>query len=124
MDVILWIVQILLALLFGMAGFMKLTQPYEKLQGMMKWVESVPPTGVKVIGFLELTGAIGLLLPSLLRILPVLTPLAAGGLVLTMLGAMALHVQRKEFNVLPINLVLGGLALFVAVGRFAIVPLA
>ncbi len=119
MNIALWIVQALLALAFGMAGIMKLTQPKEKLVGQMAWVEDFTPTIVKLIGTLELLGAIGLILPLLTGILPWLTPLAAVGLVLTMLGAMATHVRRREYQMLVVNLVLLLLAAFVAYGRFA-----
>ncbi len=118
MNVALWIVQGLLALAFAMAGFMKLTQPKEKLAAQMKWVEDSAPNTVKLIGGLELLGAIGLILPMLTGILPWLTPLAAAGLVLTMLGAMATHLRRHENQMLVVNLVLLLLAAFVAYGRF------
>ena len=119
MNIALWIVQILLAIAFGMAGLTKIIQPKEKLAAQMGWVEDFAPTTVKVIGALELLGAIGLILPLLIGILPWLTPLAAAGLVLTMLGAMATHVRRQEYQNLIVNLVLLLLAAFVAYGRFA-----
>src|SRR4051812_48172568 len=65
MNIALWIVQALLALAFGMAGLMKLTQPKQKLAGQMAWVEDFAPNTVKLIGTLELLGAIGLILPLL-----------------------------------------------------------
>jgi uncharacterized membrane protein YphA (DoxX/SURF4 family) len=119
MNIALWIVQILLAIAFGMAGLTKIIQPKEKLAAQMGWVEDFAPTTVKVIGALELLGAIGLILPLLIGILPWLTPLAAIGLVLTMLGAMATHLRRGENQMLAVNLVLLLLAAFVAYGRFA-----
>jgi uncharacterized membrane protein YphA (DoxX/SURF4 family) len=122
MNIALWIVQALLALGFGMAGVMKLTQPKEKLAQRMAWVEDFAPNTVKLIGALELLGAIGLILPLLTGILPWLTPLAAVGLIMTMLGAMYTHMQRHENQVLVINLVLLLLAAFVAYGRFVAIP--
>jgi uncharacterized membrane protein YphA (DoxX/SURF4 family) len=119
MNIALWIVQVLLALAFGMAGLMKLTQPKEKLAGQMAWVEDFAPNTVKGIGALELLGALGLILPLLTGILPWLTPLAAAGLVLTMLGAMATHLRRHENLRIVGNLVLLLLAAFVTYGRFA-----
>jgi len=119
MNIALWIVQALLALAFGMAGLMKLTQPKEKLAAQMAWVEDFAPNIVKLIGTLELLGAIGLILPLLTGILPWLTPVAAVGLVLTMLGAMATHIRRHENQMLVVNGVLLLLAAFVAYGRFA-----
>lgn len=122
MNIAIWIVQILLALAFGMAGFIKITQPREKLQTNMKWVEDFAPNSVKGIGTLEALAAIGLILPFLTGILPVLTPLAAVGLILTMIGAIITHVRRGEYPGLVVNFILLALALFVAYGRFVAVP--
>jgi len=118
MNIALWIVQALLALAFGMAGAMKSTQPKEKLAAQMGWVNDFSASNVKLIGVLELLAAIGLIAPLLTGILPWLTPLAALGLVLTMVGAMVTHARRKENSALGINLVLLLLAAFVAYGRF------
>jgi uncharacterized membrane protein YphA (DoxX/SURF4 family) len=123
MNIALWIVQGLLALAFGMAGIMKLTQPKAKLVANMAWVEDFTQPTVRVIGALEFLGALGLILPWATGILPWLTPLAAAGLVLTMVGAMLTHVRRGEQKMLPINLVLLALALLVAYGRWALVPM-
>lgn len=122
MNVALWVVQILLALAFGAAGFMKMTQPREKLATNMKWVEDFAPNTIKGIGTLEVLAAIGLILPFLAGILPVLTPLAAAGLVLTMIGAIITHVRRGESPMAIANIVLLLLAAFVAYGRFVAVP--
>jgi uncharacterized membrane protein YphA (DoxX/SURF4 family) len=119
MNIALWIVQALLAVAFGMAGIMKLTQPKEKLAVQMGWVEEFAPTTVKGIGLLEVLGAIGLILPHLTGILPWLTPLAAVGLVLTMLGAIVTHFRRHEHQMMVVNVVLLALAAVVAYGRFA-----
>jgi uncharacterized membrane protein YphA (DoxX/SURF4 family) len=118
MNIALWIVQALLALAFGMAGLMKITQPKDKLAAQMGWVEDFAPNAVKGIGVLELLGAIGLILPLLTGILPWLTPLAAVGLVLTMIGAIVTHLRRGESQMAVVNLVLLALAAFVAYGRF------
>ena len=118
MNTALWIVQILLALAFGMAGIMKITQPKEKLMKNLKWVEDFAPNTVKGIGALEALAAIGLILPALTGILPILTPLAAVGLILTMIGAALTHLRRKETPMIAINAVLLVLAAFVAYGRF------
>jgi uncharacterized membrane protein len=120
MNIALWVVQALLAIAFGMAGLLKITQPREKLAVQMGWVEDFGPTTVKLIGTLEVLGAIGLILPLLTGILPWLTPLAALGLALTMLGAMVTHFRRHEYANLVPNLVLLVLAVFVAYGRFAL----
>ncbi|WP_420632430.1 DoxX family protein [Candidatus Leptofilum sp.] len=117
MDIALWIVQGLLAIAFLMAGGMKLTQPKEKLAENMAWVEDFSANTVKGIGALEILGAIGLILPWALNIVPELTGFAALGLVLTMIGAAVTHVRRNETQMLVPNAVLGLLAAFVFVGR-------
>src|SRR5437016_14281173 len=118
MNITLWVVQILLALAFLMAGSIKVTQPIQKLATNM----GLPSQAVRLIGTLEILGAIGLILPAVTGILPWLTPLAAVGLVLTMIGAMILHVQRGEFPNLSVNLILLALAAFVVFGRFFMLP--
>lgn len=124
MNIILWIVQILLALAFLMSGFMKATQPYEKLKESMAYVGDFSPNTIRAIGILEVLGAIGLVLPSVTLILPWLTPVAAGGLVLTMVGAAITHIRRgNEMVMIVTNLVLLALATFVIYGRFISVPL-
>ncbi|HXZ06111.1 MAG TPA: DoxX family protein [Ktedonobacteraceae bacterium] len=124
MNIALWALQILLALAFGMAGIMKVTQPIDKLETRMGgWVQDVGQRGVRLIGTLEILGAIGLILPALTGILPWLTPLAAACLGLTMICAMITHGRRGEFSPMGINLVLLLLTLFVAYGRFVIVPI-
>ena len=119
MNVVLWIVAGLLAAAFGAAGLMKLTSPKEKLAASgMGWTEDYSAGQVKTIGTLEVLGAIGLILPAALGIAEILTPLAAVGLALTMVGAAVVHAKRGEGQMIPINVVLGGLAIFVAVMRF------
>jgi hypothetical protein len=117
MTIGLWSAQAALAGLYGMVGFMKLTQPIPELAAMMGWPGVMPEAVVRFVGLAELAGAAGLILPMLTGILPRLTVLAALGLVLLQLSAMVLHVSRGEFEVLPVNLVLLGLAAFVAWGR-------
>jgi len=123
MNIVLWIVQIVLALLFAMAGIMKVTQPVNRLETRMGWVKDVGSRGVRLIGSLEILGAIGLILPAITGIWPWLTPLAAAGLALTMVGAMITHGRRGEYSSIGANLVLLLLALFVVYGRFVIVPI-
>jgi uncharacterized membrane protein YphA (DoxX/SURF4 family) len=122
MDTALWIVQVLLALLFLMAGLMKATQPREKLAERTPYVEDLTDGQLRTIGILELLGAVGLVLPALTGILPWLTPLAAVGLALTMVGAIIVHFRRGEYPNIIMNVVLLGMALFVASGRFVIEP--
>ncbi len=119
MNVTLWIIAGLLAAAFAAAGLMKLTSPKEKLAASgMGWTEDYSDGQVKTIGTLEVLGAIGLILPAALGIAEILTPLAAVGLALTMVGAAVVHAKRGEGQMIPVNVVLGGLALFVAIMRF------
>ncbi|WP_327108259.1 DoxX family protein [Nonomuraea glycinis] len=119
MNIALWIVAGLLALLFLGAGAMKLTQPKAKLAASgLSWTEDFSDNTVKAIGGLEALAGLGLILPAALGILPVLTPLAATGLVLVMIGAAITHVRRKEYPVIAANVVLLVAAAFVAWGRF------
>lgn len=120
MNIVLWIVQILLALAFLAAGAMKATQPKARLatNDQMKWVEDFSENNIKLIGLAEVLGALGLVLPQWTGILPWLTPLAAAGLAVLMIGAAATHLRRKE-PFIP-TVVLGVLAALVAFGRFAL----
>jgi uncharacterized membrane protein YphA (DoxX/SURF4 family) len=125
MNIALWVVQGLLAALFLMAGGMKALTPVADLaaQDNMAWVNAVPAFVPKLAGISELLGALGLILPSLTRIKPMLTPIAAAGLALVMLLAAALHASLGEFPAIGVNLALGGLAAFVAWGRAKKVPI-
>ncbi len=118
MNIAIWLVQILLALLFFAVGLGKLTQPKDKLAERMGWVEDFSPGAVKTIGALEILAALGLILPATTGIASVLTPLAAVGLGIVMLGAMTVHVRRRENQEILVNLVLLLLVAGVAWGRF------
>jgi hypothetical protein len=124
LHIVLWIVQGLLFIGFGMAGLLKIGSPLDQLAQKMTWVSALPPWVVRFIGLSELAGALGMVLPSLTRIRPGLTALAGVGLAVVMVLAAALHVSRGELNLLPINFVLGGLAAFVAWGRRRMQPIA
>lgn len=113
----LWVAQVVLALLFGAAGVMKTVTPIDVLAAQMAWAAASPEWLVRFIGIAEVAGALGVILPALTRILPVLTPLAALGFAVIQVLAIGLHVVRGEFIVLPMNLVLLALALFVVWGR-------
>jgi uncharacterized membrane protein len=119
MNITLWIVASVLALAFLAAGLMKITQPKEKLAASgMGWTEGFSSGAVKAIGVAEVAGALGLILPALTGIATFLVPTAAAGLVLLMIGAAITHLKRGETQMVFVNVVLGALALFVAVGRF------
>ena len=96
MYIALWVVTGIFAALFAMAGSMKVVKPYAGIREQMEWVETVTPAQLKGIGIVEVLGAIGLILPAATGIAPWLTPVAAVGLLVTMIVATALHVRRKE----------------------------
>lgn len=124
-NLILWAVQLLLGVAFLAAGVMKLTQSFETIREKLGgWADDIGPTGVKLIGAVELLGALGLVLPMLTGILPILTPIAAIGLGIVMVGAAATHLRRSEMGAIAPNMVLLALTLVVAVGRLALVPVA
>ena len=118
MNTVVWIVQVVLALGFLMAGAMKVTQPRAKLAPQMGWVEDVTDAQVKGIGLVEVAAALGLVLPGATDIAPILTPLAAAGLVIVMIGAAATHLRRHEPKFVLINASLLVLASIVAGARF------
>ena len=118
MNTALWIVQGLLAAAFLMAGFMKLSKSKPELSEKMGWVDDFSVGTIKVIGGLEILGAIGLILPGITGIAPVLVPLAAVGLGLTQAGAIVVHGRRGEMQNVVISAVLLVMTVFVAWGRF------
>jgi uncharacterized membrane protein len=117
MEIALWIAAALIALAYLVSGGMKLVVP-ERYRASAPWTEGVSTTVIRVVGVVELLGAIGIVLPQLTGIgAPLLTILAAGGLVLVQVVAIVIHLRRKEFNSLPVNLVLLLIPLFVLLGR-------
>ena len=124
MNMVLWITQGIVAAVFLMAGMMKIAQPKEKLKEKIgDWVDPVQPIVIKTIGTLELLGALGLIFPLLLNYLTVLVPLAALGLSLTMIGALLLHLKRKEYKETSVNVILLLLTIFIAYGRMELLNL-
>ncbi len=120
----LWVVQALLAALYAMAGSMKLSQPIEALVASgMSYAGDFPELLTRFIGTMELLGAIGIILPAATRILPGLTPLAALGFSVIQVLAMGVHISRGELAVLPMNVVLLALSLFVVWGRTRKTPI-
>ncbi len=117
MNIALWIAQSILAAMFLIAGIMKSSMPLDKLGAQLPWVNEVPAYLVRFIGASELIGSIGLILPSLTRIKPILTPIAAIGLTLIMLLATIFHITHHEMPAIGFTLVLAGIAIFIAWGR-------
>lgn len=118
MNIALWVLQIVLALMFLMAGVQKTFRPEPKLHESFPWAKDFSLGTVRFIGIAELLAAIGLVLPAATGIAPILTPLAAVGLALIMLLAMVVHYRRKENGAIGFNAVLLILAVVVAWGRF------
>ena len=120
MNIALWIAQALLAAIFLFAGGMKLVIPIEEMTKQMPI--ALPGWFLRFTGIVEVLGAIGVILPWLLRIRPALTPLAATGLVIVMIGATVYTLAAGDFASAPIPLVVGILAAFVAYGRWRLTP--
>jgi putative oxidoreductase len=124
LHITLLIAQVILAAMFIMSGFMKLSQPIDQLSKMLPWAAQVPEALVRFIGVAEVLGAVGLILPSLLRIQPKLTPIAAVGLALVMFFAVVFHISRGETPMIGMNFILIAIAAFIAWGRFKKAPIA
>ena len=120
MNIVLWILQVLLALVFGMAGSMKILRSPDELTEQsesMAWTKETPLALVKFIGISEVAGALGLLLPAITGIAVDLVSLAGIGLAIVMILAGIFHFTRKEYQGVAFNMVLLALAIFVAYGR-------
>jgi uncharacterized membrane protein YphA (DoxX/SURF4 family) len=119
-NLALWIISGVLAFAFAGSGILKLVQSKDKLvaSGTGGWAADWSPTSIKLIGVAEILGAIGLILPAILHVAPVLVPLAAVGLILVMLGAAVVHARRHELPNVAVTIVLLILAAVVAWGRF------
>jgi len=122
MNRILWTLQVLWGVFFSFTGFGKvlcLNQAvWNQMLPRVPWFSAVPQALFVFIGVCEFLGGVGLILPGMTGVKPKLAPLAAFGLTLVMLLAAVFHILRGEYNFfLPINLVLGGGAAFIAYGR-------
>jgi uncharacterized membrane protein len=119
MNITLWIIAAMLAAVFVAIGATKLATPREKLILKMPAVADSPNGQVTAIAAFEVLGGLGLILPALLDIAPILAPIAATGLALMMIGAVTVHLRRGDGvgHTIP-AIVLGVLAAIVAVGRF------
>jgi uncharacterized membrane protein YphA (DoxX/SURF4 family) len=120
MNIALWIAQVLLLAMFGMAGAMKAFMT-AKAKETQSWAKERTDGFVRFVGVAELLGALGMVLPMLTGILPWLTALAAVGLALIqILAIITVHVPTKEYKILPVNIILLALALFVVWGRWGL----
>jgi hypothetical protein len=119
LNLTLWIIAGLLAVAYLVGGAIKLIVPKEKLAAAPGggWVEDFSAGTVKAIGALEVLAAMGLILPAAIGIAPILVPLAAGGLVSIMVGAVITRLRRHEAKAMVLDLACLALAGFVAWGR-------
>ncbi len=122
MNVALWILQALVALLFGMVGSAKLFRPIDQLARRFPWMGKAPPRFVRFIGACELAGAVGLIAPEAFSILPKLTVVAALCLSALMGCAVVFHVARREVPSSIRAVVILLLALAIAIGRWMLIP--
>ena len=119
MNNALWMTQISLGAAFTLAGSFKAFR-YDRAQAAMPWVAAVPKGLVHFIGFAELLGGLGLIVPAVTGAPPLIASLAAIGLAITMILAAAFHAQRGERSAIPVNVVLAAMAVFVAFGGSAL----
>ncbi len=117
MNTALWALQAVLAAVFLATGLNKAIRPKARMVAMSSWWQSWPAGAIKALGVAELFGVVGLLLPWATGIAPVLTPLAAIGLAIVLVGAAATHLRHREYRVVPVVLVLLAAAIVIAVGR-------
>jgi hypothetical protein len=116
MDTAITVIQVLLTLLFTSGGLTKLTLPYARFTKMpfQGWSNDFEPEHIRLIGVVEASAAVGMIVSLLLNSPTMLTPLVAVGMALVMAGAMATHLRRSEYLNMVGNLTWLGLALFVA----------
>ena len=123
MNIVLWIIQGVLALIFLVTGFLKTFLPLASLKKNLSWVSGASPISVRSLGIAEILGAIGLILPGITGILPWLTVVAALGLVIVMIGACIVHAKHQEYNVIVATILILFLAVLIVVGRLTFAPL-
>lgn len=112
-----WASQWILCLSFGILGVMKLTMPMESLTAILSWPGAMPAEFVRLIGLAELLGALGVVLPMLTGIRPILTSYAAFGLMVLMIGALGYHLMLFQGTMLIPTIALGSLAAYVGLRR-------
>jgi uncharacterized membrane protein YphA (DoxX/SURF4 family) len=124
----LWALQVLWGFFFAGSGFGKVLlyddSLYAAAPRAVAWYAAVPQPLIVFIGVCEVLGGVGLILPAMTRVRPRLTPLAAAGLALTMVLAAGFHLTRGEYAPIPVNLVLGAVAVFITAGRWQLRPIA
>jgi uncharacterized membrane protein YphA (DoxX/SURF4 family) len=128
MNGALWATQVLWGVFFSVTGFGKIlcydNVVWNQTLPQVPWFSAVPRCLFVFIGVCEFLGGVGLILPAMTGVKPKLTPFAAIGLMLVMMLAAVFHIARREHNFVPITLVLGGVAAFIAYGRLFVQPIA
>ena len=117
LRIALWVLQVLLAIFFVMVGYSHALMPFDQVSREATWMLAVPRPLSLFIGYAEIAGGLGLILPSVSRVAAWLTPLAALGLATIMILAILFHLVRGEGSVVWIHTLLAAFALFVAWGR-------
>lgn len=118
MNIALWIVASLFGFAYIGGGIIKISMSHEKYAAKNQWAQDFSPAKVRIMGMIEILGGVGLIVPGLLDVAPVLVPVAASGLALYMAGAVTERVRRGEWSHLLGDLVFLSAMLFVAWGRF------
>ena len=119
MDTVITALQVVLGLLLTVGGLLKLTLPYAKYSNLsgVGWSKEFKPEHIRLIGVLEVSGGVGLIVPLFVHSLTIITPLAAVGIALYMSGAMATHLRCSEYPHMVGILIFLALAMFVAYGK-------
>lgn len=117
-NIVLWILQIILAAFFIFPGGTKIITSKEALIKRNMITDNDPVTPVRLIGIMEILGVIGIILPWLLKVYPILTPIAAIGFAIVMIGAFAVHYSKKDYKILPVLFGVFVIAIVVAWFRF------
>ena len=115
----LWIIQFGLSFFFIIMGTLQIVLPAERMAKIMNWVKDFKPLTVKLIGAVEVVVAIGLILPEILDIDPLLTPLSAWCMAVVMIGAIRTNFKRQESGMVMLNILLFVLLAVVAIGRMS-----
>jgi hypothetical protein len=126
MNIALWIVAELLGAAFVVGGILKMTMPRDRFAAVnasSAWAKDFEPRTFKGIGVIETLGGVGMALPAVIHVLPVLVPIAASGMALYMSGAATTRLRRGEWGYLLGDILFVGLCVFVAWGRFGPEPL-
>jgi putative oxidoreductase len=118
LHITLWVLQVLIGLFFVMAGYSHAMAPFDQVVQQAVWMKDVPRALSLFIGYAEIAGGLGLILPAATRIAPWLTPPAALGIAIIMILAIPFHIMRGETSVIWMHTLIAALALFIAWGRW------